>query len=87
MEKCSGCLRRPAQQDSAGVSEDADVMVVESPVILNEVMQNSLMVSRVLKHPLWIKTVDSIVEITSFINARDRCYAKKWGGCKIKLIQ
>lgn len=63
--------------------QDADVMVVESPVILNEVMQNSLMVSRVLKHPLWIKTVDSIVEITTFINMRDQCYAKRWGGCKL----
>jgi len=62
---------------------DADVMVVESPVILNEVMQNSLMVSRVLNHPLWVRTVDSIVEITSFINSRDKCYAKKWGGCKL----
>ena len=62
---------------------DADVMIVESPVILNSLMENSLMVSTVLAHPLWNKSVDSIVEITKFINSPGECYAKKWGGCKL----
>jgi hypothetical protein len=58
-------------------------MIVESPVMLNEVMQNSLMASTSLDHPMWSKSVDSIVEITKFINSRDECYKKKWGGCKL----
>ena len=63
---------------------NSDIMIVESPILLNETMQNSLMVSTVLAHPFWICTTDSIVEIIQFINNREQCY--KWGdmeGCKL----
>lgn len=63
--------------------KNADVMIVESPVLLNEVMQNSLMISRVLNHPLWLETVKSIVEIKNFIQFREKCFANKWGGCRL----
>jgi len=58
----------------------ADIMVVESPVLLNETMQNSLMVSTVLAHPFWICATDSIIEIVKFVNTREACYL--WGGVK-----
>lgn len=60
-----------------------DVMIVESPVLLNEVMQNSLMVSTKLKHPFWKACLDSIVEIVSFINSPTACKVNNWGGCTL----
>lgn len=62
---------------------NAQCCIVESPVMLNEVMQNSLMVSTVQEHPFWKKSVESIVEIHSFIQSPNECKEKKWGGCKL----
>ena len=61
----------------------ADVMIVESPVLLNEVMQNSLMVATTLRHPFWKACIDSIREIVSFINSPEKCIQNKWGGCEL----
>ena len=60
-----------------------DVMIVESPVLLNEVMQNSLMVATTLYHPFWKACLDSIREIVSFINSPEACKVNKWGGCEL----
>jgi mannosyltransferase OCH1-like enzyme len=61
--------------------KQADVMIVESPVLLNETMQNSLMISVVIGHPLWVSCADNIQKISSFINSPEECAAQKWGGC------
>ena len=63
--------------------DHADVMIVESPVMLSCTMENSLMVSTVLEHPFWYKSIESMVEISNFINSPEECYVKKWGGCKL----
>ena len=34
--------------------EENEIYLVESPVLLNEVHQNSLMISRTQKHPFWV---------------------------------
>ncbi len=60
---------------------DAEIFVVESPTLMNEVMQNSLMVSKTLRHPFWYETCKSIVEIQRFLNHPEECKKHGWSGC------
>ena len=62
---------------------DFDILIVESPALINETMQNSLMVSRYPKHAYWMRCVESIVEIIDFIANKDDCYKMGWGGCRM----
>ena len=60
-----------------------DILIVESPALINETMQNSLMISRNRKHMYWEKCIESIIEIIDFIADREGCYKNGWGGCKL----
>lgn len=61
--------------------ETPEVMVVGSPVLLNEVMQNSFMIATQYNHPYWYEVGKSINEIVSFINDPSQCL--EWGGCAL----
>lgn len=58
-----------------------EVMVVGSPVLLNEVMQNSFMIATQYNHPYWYEVAKSIDEIVNFINDPSLCL--EWGGCAL----
>ena len=60
---------------------EAQIYVVESPTLMNEVMQNSLMLCKVLKHEFWYEVCKSIVEIQRFLNHPEECKKHGWSGC------
>lgn len=47
---------------------DADLMIVRSPAMINEVMQNSLMISKHLGHDFWHQVVVNIGKIQSLLD-------------------
>ena len=59
----------------------ASVMVVESPVFLNEALQNGLMVATEQNQNVWINCARNIQEGMEFIANPKACYANGWGGC------
>lgn len=59
----------------------AGIMVVRSPTMLNEVMQNSLMIAKEPKQEFWYKVLVSTVETVSFIDNPEECFKNKWSGC------
>jgi len=60
---------------------EALIYVVESPTLMNEVMQNSLMVCKVQQHEFWYEVCKSIVEIQRFLNHPEECKKHGWSGC------
>jgi hypothetical protein len=48
---------------------------------MNEVMQNSLMISLVPKQQFWYEVVKSAEEIVNFVNHPEECFKNKWSGC------
>ena len=55
------------------------IMIVRSPVLLQEVFQNSLMVSNSPGHDFWYECVKTIDSIFHFIHSPTEC--QHWGGC------
>lgn len=44
-------------------------------------MQNSLMIAKEIKQEFWYAVLKSTVEVVSFIEHPEICYANKWSGC------
>ena len=62
-------------------STNSDLLIVRSPILLNEVMQNSLMISKTIKHSYWLECIKSIDKIIYFIQHKHECFENSWGGC------
>ena len=65
------------------IPPDFDILIVKSPALINETMQNSLMISKTPGHSFWMRCVESIDEIINFIKNTEDCYKKGWGGCRM----
>lgn len=59
----------------------ASLYAVESPVLMLGVMENSMMVGTVQKHPFFYTVVEKIAEITNLINHPETCSQYNWSGC------
>jgi hypothetical protein len=59
----------------------ANMFVVRSPTLMNEVMQNSLMIALLPKQEFWYETVKSAEEIVHFLTHPEECFKNKWSGC------
>ncbi len=57
---------------------DDAVFVVESPIFLNEVQQNSLMAAKKPGNKYWLRTVEGIDEIWALLRGDTPCH---WNGC------
>ena len=66
---------------SGNISVKGDVFAVESPVLFNEVMQNSLMIAASPGHPFFYEVAQNIIEIWTFLMNPDGCKVHNWQGC------
>ena len=72
---------------SQGKNTEDFLAVVKSPVILNEIMQNSLMFASKPGQEFWLKCVENIKEAFDFIRKNKPgvpgsiCDKYEWGGC------
>ena len=55
------------------LDDKKEMYVVQSPVLLNEVMQNSLMISKQPGQPFWYNALKTIVKIVSYLENLDGC--------------
>ena len=61
----------------------SNIYVVESYILLNEVMQNSLMISRIRNHNYWLQVAHNIKRVHEFIKDPSICEEKNFGGRKL----
>ena len=62
----------------------SDIFIVNCPVIINEVYQNSLMISTVINHAFWYDTALNILRIMLLISEGfDACEKQAKGSCDV----